>query len=345
MTLREFVFHRRKTGRRSTFVAGATLALLVGVAMISLPGSIAWHDAQSLDRAVRHPPSWKVVPLVDWYQPVESASARNESAINTPPKTACPWPKPLLAWGRWTYSILGHDDLGRSLFFRLSGGFLISLTIGLAAAGVAVAVGTTWGAVAALSGGWVDRLLMRVVDVLYGLPYTLMVILLKVGLTRPLALLFGGDTRAADVVILFLAIGGVSWLTTARVVRGQILSLRTRAFVEAARAMGAGRVRVLIRHIVPNVVGPVLTYAALVVPQAIMQEAFLSYLGIGIQQPVPSLGRLCADGVDAVNNMVGYWWLLLFPCLTTFFTLLSLNVLADGVRDALDPSSRVAHES
>lgn len=344
MTPRGLVSRWRNAAPRAPLVAGAVLLLLVGVALVSLPGSIAWHDTQSLDAAVRHPPSWKVVPLVDWNLPEVSASAHEDSAIARPATTVRPLPDPLLAWGRWTYSILGHDDLGRSLYYRLVGGFLISLAIGLAAAGVAVAVGTTWGAVAALSGGWLDRLLMRVVDVLYGLPYTLMVILLKVGVTRPLTSLFGGDTRAADVVILFVAIGGVSWLTTARVVRGQILSLRTRAFVEAARAMGAGRVRVLIRHIVPNVVGPVLTYAALVVPQAIMQEAFLSYLGIGIQQPIPSLGRLCADGVDAVNNMVGYWWLLLFPCLTTFLTLLSLNVLADGVRDALDPGSRVANE-
>jgi ABC-type dipeptide/oligopeptide/nickel transport system permease subunit len=234
---------------------------------------------------------------------------------------------------------MGHDDLGRSLFYRVWPGLLVSLSIGLAAAAMAVVIGTAWGSIAALAGGRVDTAMMRVVDVLYGLPYILMVILLKVGLTRPLTALFGGHTKSADIVILFIAIGGVSWLTMARVVRGQVLSLRAQPFVEAARAAGARPVRILWRHVLPNLIGPVVVYATLVVPQAILQESFLSFLGIGVQQPTPSLGRLAADGVQAVNTYVGYWWLIVFPCALLVMILLALNFLGDSLRDAFDPKS------
>jgi ABC-type dipeptide/oligopeptide/nickel transport system permease subunit len=239
-------------------------------------------------------------------------------------------------------SWLGHDDLGRSLLFRLLPGFLISLAIGLGAAVMAVVIGTGWGAIAALAGGRVDLLMMRIADVLYGLPYILMVILLKVALDRPLNAMLGAYSNYADVVIMFLAIGGVSWLTMARVIRGQVLSLRERTFVEAARAAGAGPWYILTRHLVPNLAGPIVVYATLVVPQAILQESFLSFLGIGIQQPVPSLGRLAADGVEAVNTFVSFWWLLAFPCGLLVITLLALNFIGDGLRDTFDPKSSTA---
>jgi ABC-type dipeptide/oligopeptide/nickel transport system permease subunit len=169
-----------------------------------------------------------------------------------------------------------------------------------------------------------------------------MVILLKIALERPLVALLGGRSQLANVVILVVAIGAVSWLTMARVIRGQVLSLREQPFVEAARAIGAGRVRLLFRHLLPNLVGPIAVYATLVVPQAILQESFLSFLGIGVQQPVPSLGRLAADGVQAVNTFVGYWWLITFPCGLLVTTLLALNFIGDGLRDAFDPKSRAA---
>jgi ABC-type dipeptide/oligopeptide/nickel transport system permease subunit len=149
----------------------------------------------------------------------------------------------------------------------------------------------------------------------------------------------GRNSRAAQIVILFLAIGSISWLTMARVVRGQVLSLRNRPFVEAARAIGARPARIVWRHLIPNTVGTVLVYATLIVPQAILQESFLSFLGIGIQQPMPSLGRLAADGVYAVNSFVSYWWLLVFPCGLLVSTLLALNLIGDGLRDAVDPKS------
>jgi ABC-type dipeptide/oligopeptide/nickel transport system permease subunit len=241
-----------------------------------------------------------------------------------------------------TSSWFGHDELGRSLFYRVWPGFLISMSVGLFAAALAMIIGTSWGMVAGLSGGRLDRVMMRFVDVLYGLPYVLMVILLKVGLTQPLTALLGGRPHLAELVILFVAIGSVSWLTMARVVRGQVLSLKEQAFVEAARASGASTLHILRQHLLPNLVGPILTYGTLVVPQAILQESFLSFLGIGVQPPTPSLGRLAADGVEAVNTFVGYWWLIVFPCAVLVIALLALNFIGDGLRDAFDPKSTQA---
>jgi ABC-type dipeptide/oligopeptide/nickel transport system permease subunit len=309
------------------FVLAGLLAASVG----TLPLSRRWYNVQELDVAVRHPPSLRpIVPFENFESMIESSGSHDRSRGL----------KPAAQIAHHAVSWFGHDDLGRSLFYRILPGFLVSLTIGLAAAVMAVAIGVTWGAAAALAGGRVDFIMMRFVDVLYGLPYILMVILLKVGLTRPLKILLGGHSRGTDLVILLLAIGGVSWLTMARVIRGQVLSLRSQAFVEAARACGAGAFHVFRRHLLPNLVGPIAVYAALVIPQAMLQESFLSFLGIGIQQPTPSLGRLAADGVQAVNTFVGYWWLIVFPCAVLVLTLLALNFIGDALRDAYDPKSK-----
>jgi ABC-type dipeptide/oligopeptide/nickel transport system permease subunit len=306
------------------------LGVLCAASLTTLPWSLRWYNAQALDVAVRQPPAFTPVvlhaPSTD--QPQDAAVPADSHG----PKRTTP-----VLWRAASW--FGHDDLGRSLLFRVLPGFLVSLGIGVAAAGVAVIIGVAWGATAAYFGGRVDLVMMRVVDVMYGLPYILMVILLKIGLTRPLAALFGGYTKAADLVILLLAIGGVSWLTMARVIRGQVLSLRTRPFVDAARAAGGGPVHILRRHILPNLIGPMVTYAALVVPQAVLQESFLSFLGIGVQQPTPSLGRLAADGVQAVNTFVGYWWLIVFPCGMLVVTLVALNFISDALRDLYDPKS------
>lgn len=322
------------SSRRLTSAArcGAiVLALLTIGAVGTLPLSLRWYNAQELDLAVRHPPA--LSPVVP-YERVADQSV-----------TPTGGPRGLKHAARFAYgtsSWFGHDDLGRSLFYRVLPGLLVSLGIGLAAALIAVLVGTAWGATAALAGGRVDLLMMRVVDVLYGLPYILMVILLKIALTRPLTTLCAGHTSVANLLILLLAIGGVSWLTMARVIRGQVLSLRSQPFVEAARALGAGPMHILRHHLLPNLVGPIVTYATLVVPQAILQESFLSFLGIGVQQPTPSLGRLAADGVEAVNTFVGYWWLLAFPCGFLVVTLIALNFVGDGLRDRFDPKSSAA---
>jgi ABC-type dipeptide/oligopeptide/nickel transport system permease subunit len=319
-------FARNKAGRIGLIV----LLVLTVASVVTLPLSIRWYDLQQLDTAVRHSPASS--PVVDLRRHTEALERSSAGKLA----------EGLAPVGHRAASWLGHDDLGRSLLYRLLPGFLVSLAVGLAAAAVAVIIGATWGALAALAGGRIDAMMMRIVDVLYSLPYILMVILLKIALTRPLAELLGGRTKYADIIVLFLAIGGVSWLTMARVVRGQVLSLREQPFIEAARAAGAGWWYILRRHLAPNLVGPVTVYATLVIPQAILQESFLSFLGIGVQQPVPSLGRLAADGVQAVNTFVGFWWLLVFPCGVLVVALFSLNFIGDGLRDALDPKSQAA---
>lgn len=316
-------FRRNRLAGSSTVL----LAVLLAIGLTTLPLSLRWYNVQSLDKAVRESPAGHaVVPYETYARELDHAKAGSWTM------SAAPIAHRASSW-------MGHDDLGRSLLYRLWPGFLVSLVVGSAAALIAVVIGVTWGAVAGLAGGRTDAIMMRIVDVLYSLPYILMVILLKIALTRPLTALLGGRTAYADVLILLVAIGGVSWLTMARVVRGQVLSLREQAFVEASRAAGAGKLFILRRHLLPNLVGPVMACATLVVPQAILQEAFLSYLGIGVQQPLPSLGRLAADGVQAVNTFVGYWWLIVFPCGLLVITLLALNFIGDGLRDAFDPKS------
>ena len=231
---------------------------------------------------------------------------------------------------------IGTDLLGRPMWARCLFGGIISLVVGLGAAAISVTVGVTWGAVAGMAGGRVDAFMMRVVDILYGLPYILLVILIKIAFERSLQSAIG-SAQAANVVILFISIGAVSWLTMARVIRGQVLSLKAQPFVEAARALGVGPGGILVRHLLPNLVGPIIVYATLTVPQAILQESFLSFLGIGIQPPVPSWGNLASEGVTAINDVESFWWLLVFPCGLLSVTLLCLNFLGDGLRDAFDP--------
>lgn len=235
--------------------------------------------------------------------------------------------------------LLGTDELGRSLLARTLFGGALSLSLGLMAAAVAVLIGTTYGMIAGYVGGRCDAIMMRIVDVLYALPYVLLVMLLTLSLgprmesiTRALQL----PPEFARFIVLALGIGGVSWLTMARVVRGQVLSLRERQFVEAARAMGASSSHILLRHILPNTLAPVVVFATLTVPQAILQESFLSFLGVGIQPPQATWGSLAADGVRALNPIQVDWWLLVFPCAALSVTLLALQFVGDGLRDALE---------
>jgi oligopeptide transport system permease protein len=238
--------------------------------------------------------------------------------------------------------LFGTSKLGQSLLGQCLAGGVISLTIGLAAAAISVALGVSVGLVAGYRGGWVDSLLMRIVDILYALPYILLVILFKFAMETPLGNLLH-SSMAANLVVLFLSIGLVSWLTMARVIRGQVLSLRTLPFIEAARAAGAPSHRIFLRHLLPNLVGPITVYATLTVPQAILQESLLSFLGIGIQKPLPTWGSLASDGLTlALGPMASCWWLLLFPCTLLGVTLLALNFVGDGLRDAFDPRREAA---
>jgi len=245
---------------------------------------------------------------------------------------------------------LGSDSLGRSLMWRCLLGGAISLTIGIAAAMLSVVIGVLWGAMAGYLGGRVDSAMMRIVDVFYGLPYILLVVLVDLALQPTLQagalLVLPQNTaeRAADVTTLLLAIGAVSWLTMARVIRGQVLSLREHQFIEAARAIGLGPLRILRRHLLPNLIGPIVVYTTLAIPQAILQESFLSFLGIGVQAPLPSWGNLATNGVGELTNAVTGglntpwdWWLLVFPCLLLGLTLMGLNFVGDALRDWFDP--------
>jgi oligopeptide transport system permease protein len=241
---------------------------------------------------------------------------------------------------------LGYDALGRSMLGRCLLGGTISLAVGAAAATISVILGTGVGLLAGYRGGWIDSALMRLVDILYGLPYILLVILFKIAFEFPLSKrldrLQGSErwfdaSQIANLIVLFSAIGLVSWLTLARVVRGQVLSLRAQPFIEACRAMGLPQWRIFTRHILPNLVGPITVYATLTVPSAILQESFLSFLSVGINPPLPTWGSLASDAIGSLSPVKIYWWMLLFPCLLLVVTLLSLNFVGDGLRDVFDP--------
>lgn len=291
--------------------------------------------------------------------------------------------------------VFGSDKLGRSVLIRCLAGGGVSIGIGIAAAAISVIIGTLYGSLAGYIGGRIDAFMMRIVDILYGLPYILLVVLLAVAgdallsdwvSQRPAreahvesraamiltergegssasevakALRFEPELREEleaearekhppraiseerrklyEVFILLVAIGGVSWLTMARVIRGQVMSLKEQPFIEAARALGVPVHRVFVRHLLPNVLGPVIVYATLTVPQAILQESFLSFLGIGVRPPLPSWGNLAAEGLVELNPVRVRWWLILFPCLLLGVTLLALNFVGEGLREAFDP--------
>ncbi|HWD94055.1 MAG TPA: ABC transporter permease subunit [Verrucomicrobiae bacterium] len=215
---------------------------------------------------------------------------------------------------------LGTDILGRDMLSRILFGGCISLSVGLAATLVSVLIGVLYGAISGYVGGRLDVVMMRVVDIAYSLPFVVFVILILVVFGR-------------NIVLLFMAIGAVSWLDMARIVRGQVMSLKKQEFVEAAVALGLRKRRIILRHMIPNVLGIVAIYATLIVPSVMLLEAFLSFLGLGVQAPMSSWGTLINDGRKSMEE---YPWLLIYPSLFFSLTLFSLNFLGDGLRDALD---------
>ena len=217
--------------------------------------------------------------------------------------------------------LLGTDSLGRDLLARLLIGLRVSLAIGVVATSVSLVIGVAWGATAGYLGGRVDELMMRLVDVLYSLPFIFFVILLMV-------------TFGRNFILMFVAIGAVEWLTMSRIVRGQTLSLKQREFIEAARAAGLSGPAIVARHIVPNLLGPVVVYVTLTIPAVILAESFLSFLGLGVQEPLTSLGVLISQGAQ---DMEVAPWLLVAPSATMVVTLMGFNFIGDGLRDAIDP--------
>ena len=302
---------------------------------MSAPGTARTprYAATDLDRALL-PPFWAPHRL-DERERIDALAAQGVRAR--------PW--------------LGTDRLGRDLLTRCLVGGGISLAIGAAAALVAVGVGTLYGTMAGLSGRRTDGVLMRVVDVLYGLPTILLVVLIAVAVdgladearaaqARGADTGWGGVLALADrdagwvnVVTLLVAIGGVSWLTLARVIRGQVLSLRGRPFMEAAMVVGTPLSRRVRVHVLPNLAGPIIVYGTLAVPAAILSESFLSFLGIGVREPLPSWGNLAADGLAELNVVRSRWWLLVWPCVLVGLTLLAINGVGERLRRRLDPRS------
>jgi ABC-type dipeptide/oligopeptide/nickel transport system permease subunit len=270
--------------------------------------------------------------------------ATNLDATLLPPSWAAHRPDELerlsaavAAAGREVSPILGTDRLGRDVLVRCLAGGGISLGIGLSAAAIAVVIGTLYGTIAAAAGGRIDALLMRLVDILYGLPSILLVVLIAIAvdglIERRGDQLGPGARQFINIASLLVAIGSIGWLTMARVIRGQVLSLKAQPMMEACRAIGVGPWRQFRRHLLPNLAGPIIVYATLTVPAAILSESFLSFLGIGVREPLPSWGNLAADGLSELNTVRMRWWLLLWPCLFIALTLVSLNFLGEWMKE------------
>lgn len=305
------------------------------------PGQRAWQRFKKNRPAVLSACflAFLLITIVVWPAVLKIAGANSAHVHNPNQLSDIQFSPPTLQ--HW----FGTDLHGRDLFSRVLFGAQISLLVGVVGTLVSLVIGVLWGAIAGYCGGRTDAVLMRIVDILYSLPTVIFVIVLLTTFGEIIKKShFVENSPALEsslrLILLFVGLGAVSWLTMARIVRGQVLSLRTRAFVEASRALGAKPDWILARHIIPNIFGIVITYLALTMPAIILYESFLSYLGLGVQPPMASWGTLIAEGVSQINPIRIYWWLIVFPGGILVSTLLALNFFGDGLRDAWDVKSK-----
>jgi oligopeptide transport system permease protein len=241
-------------------------------------------------------------------------------------------------FGDWSLgAIAGRDEFGRDVLSRVFWGARISIIVGIVATLVSLFIGVTYGAVAGYVGGWVDDVMMRIVDILYSIPFIFIVIFIITILSEDQVKARFEYWGIDRITIFYLVVGAVYWLTMARVVRGQVIALRNEPFVEAARAVGASQSRIIARHILPNLLSVVIVYLTLTIPRVMLFEAFLSFLGLGVEPPNVSWGLLANEGIKVITPVKIYWWLIVFPSAALGITLYALNFLGDGLRDALDP--------